>query len=380
MTSGSRTSSSLVFAAGFLARPIGGILFGRIGDRRGRRAALIATVTTMGISTGLVGILPTYETIGLAAPVLLILLRLAQGLSAGGEMLGAVAYVLESAPQSRRAFLASLTPLGSVFGSAFGGLLAAVLAGVLGKAAMGENGWRIPFLLAVPLAGVALWMRARLEESADFVALVEAKEIVTTPVREVLTNYLRPFLLLSVLAIAGNGVAGMNGWFSTFLIGDRNLPDSMVLGALGAGALLAAPFIPYVGTLTDRLGRRRMVRLVLMAFVLSIIPILLLLTKGTTFLPLFLGLWCFLTLAACMMPPTFSLIAESFPAQVRYTGANLAQNVGTLLGAGLAPVICAQLAFIVGSGLGAAIWVLIIVSMGLLALTRVAETGHKPLQ
>lgn len=321
MTSGSRTSSSLVFAAGFLARPIGGILFGRIGDRRGRRAALIATVTTMGIATGLVGILPTYETIGLAAPVLLILLRLAQGLSAGGEMLGAVAYVLESAPQSRRAFLASLTPLGSVFGSAFGGLLAAVLAGVLGKAAMGENGWRIPFLLAVPLAGVALWMRARLEESADFVALVEAKEIVTTPVREVLTNYLRPFLLLSVLAIAGNGVAGMNGWFSTFLIGDRNLPDSMVLGALGAGALLAAPFIPYVGTLTDRLGRRRMVRLVLMAFVLSIIPILLLLTKGTTFLPLFLGLWWFLTLAACMMPPTFSLIAESFPAQVRYTGA-----------------------------------------------------------
>lgn len=364
-----------VFGAGFIARPIGGILFGYIGDRRGRRTALLLTVLLMGACSALVGVLPTFAAIGVLAPVLLVLLRLGQGLSAGSEMLGSVTYVIESAPPSRRVFLASLTPLGAVLGGAAGGILVAVLASTLSAEAMASYGWRIPFLVALPLAVLAYLLRRRIEDSPQFTALKADRKITTSPLRAALSNHWRRILIAGALAIGVNGAAGLAPWFTTFLAGNRGLPVAMVTGVTGAATILAAVLVPVSGRLSDRVGARRMIVTILVAFAVTAVPIMALLSTTTSPLLIAVGVGAFAVLINLLIPPAFSFIAELFPVDVRYTAANLGQNIGGVFGSGLAPVAGGALLLATGSGVAVAAWVVGVCVIGLVGMAAARRLG-----
>lgn len=365
-----------VFGAGFVARPIGGILFGRMGDRRGRRTALLATVVLMGGCSTVMGLLPSYDAIGILAPILLVLLRIGQGLSAGAEMLGSVTFALESAPPSRRTFLASLTPYGAGLGGSSGAVLAATL-GVFGSAEfMTDHGWRIPFLVAAPLTLVAFYIRRRVEDSPEFARMVRNSEIVKSPLREVVRGYRRQVLTAGAIAIGVNGAAGVAQWFGVYLAGNRELPASMVLGAYATSMVLGALWTPLWGRLADRVGQRELLTAILAGFIVLAGPIFWLLSTAEHALLLIVGMTAYLTLTNAVMAPGFGLIAELFPAPVRYTGANLGQNIGTVLGGGTAPLVCGALLLATGSAVGPVLWIIGVSLIGLVALAVLRSTSQ----
>ncbi|MFJ6569346.1 MFS transporter [Streptomyces sp. NPDC091292] len=364
-----------VFGAGFVSRPLGGILFGRIGDRYGRRPALVSTLVLMGLCSGLVGLLPTYASIGVWAPVLLVLLRLGQGISAGSELLGSVTFVLESAPKSKRIFLASMTPFGASLGTAAATASVWALSSSAGGDWMSDYGWRLLFLLGFPLTAVALWIRSGISESPEFKAESADGGPVKSPLRELFRKHRRVALLAGGVAIAANGTSGLIAWFSTYLVGTRDLPEGTVFAALAIGSLIAAPTVLVSGLLTERHGQLRVTSVILGALVLGALPFLWLLGTATE-LPALLGtLVVYNILGVCLMPPAYTLIAQLFPVSVRYTGATFGQNIGNVLGAGVAPFVGAQLAVGTGSALGPAIWIVGVAVVGLVALSAIRTSG-----
>ncbi|MFJ9127743.1 MFS transporter [Streptomyces sp. NPDC102340] len=358
-----------VLGAGFFARPIGGIILGRIGDRHGRRTSLLLTVLLMGLCSGLMGLLPTYAQIGVWAPLLLVLLRLGQGLSAGGEMLGSVTYVIESAPPARRVFLASLTPFGGALGGAAGAGVAALLAALLSDGAMGTYGWRIAFLLSMPLMVIAYLVRHRMADSPEFHDMVARKEIVRSPLRESLTVHKRAMLIAGGVALAANGTAGVIAWFTTYLAGNRGLAGGTVLSAIALAKVLSALCIPPAGALTDRIGQKKMLVGVLALFLGCCVPILWVLGTATSFLGLLAGLFLFMAFCQMITGPAFSYIAELFPRNIRYTASNFGQNIGTVLGSGFAPLVAGSLVLATGSWAGPALWLGGVSVVGLIGLT-----------
>ncbi|EME67330.1 major facilitator superfamily protein [Rhodococcus ruber BKS 20-38] len=358
-----------VFGAGFVARPLGGILFGRIGDRHGRRTALIASILLMGMCSTLVAVLPTYESIGMAAPVMLTLLRLGQGLSAGSEMLGSVTYVLESVPRNRRAFMASMTPMGALAGGTASSVVAAILVAFLGGDAMASYGWRLAFAIAAPLSILALVVRSRLEDSPEFTDMVREEKVVRTPLREVLTVHRRNLLIAGGVALAANGAPNVAIWCTTYLLSDRGLPGTTVFMASAVTGVPIALLSLVAGRLTDRFGHRKVLIGVLVGYVVITFPVLYLIARVDSFFEIAAVLALFFALSALVQAPAFTFIAERFPAQVRYTGANFGQNIGTVFGSGIAPFVAALLFVGTGSTLGVGIWVVGVCIVAFVALS-----------
>ncbi|MFW0787887.1 MFS transporter [Gordonia sp. CPCC 206044] len=357
-----------VFGAGFIARPLGGILFGRIGDRSGRRTALMATVVVMGVCAALIGVLPSYDAIGLLAPAILVILRIGQGLSAGAEMLGSVTFALESAPEARRGLLSSLTPFGAGLGGSSGAVLAAVLALSASEQFMSDYGWRIPFLVAAPLTLVAFVIRRRVEDSPEFAEMVKNREILKSPLRETLTKYWRPVLLAGGVAIGVNGSAGVAQWFAVFLAGNRELAVGMVMITYATSMVLGALWHPLSGWVTDRIGQERWLATLLGAFIVVSGPIFWLLSVTENPVLLVVAMGAYLILTNLVMAPGFGYIAELFPRRIRYTASNFGQNIGTVLGGGLAPLVCGALLLATGSVAGPVMWIVGVSVVGLAAL------------
>ncbi|WP_185993478.1 MFS transporter [Rhodococcus sp. KBS0724] len=357
-----------VFGAGFIARPLGGVIFGRLGDRRGRRTALLATVALMGLCSGLMGFLPTYSSIGVTASVILVILRLLQGLSAGAEMLGSVTLVLESSPTSRRTLLASLTPLGAGFGGGVALLMAAVVSLTVSKEAMLDYGWRIPFLASIPLTIIAFILRRRVEDSPEFVKLAADDRVSKSPIREAFLGNKRRMLVACGIAIGINGVAGVNAWLGPYLISSRELPASQIMLVLAISMLIIQPVAFIGGWLGDTYGRRIMITLPLIAFVVLCIPILWIL--GATDAPIGLmgAVLVYLALLSLMNPAAYTYMASIFPTEVRFTASNFCQNVGTVLAGGTAPAAVAALVLATGTRYAAAYWILSSCLIALLAL------------
>ena len=333
----------LTFGIAFLARPIGAFLFGHFGDRVGRKATLVASMLVMGISTTLIGVLPGYAMAGLAAPILLCLLRLGQGLGLGGEWGGAALLATENAPKGRRAWFGMFPQLGPSIGFLISNGLFLLLFAVLTNAQFLAWGWRIPFLASAVLVAIGLYVRGNLTETVAFARASARMERVRLPLRDVLARHLLP-LVLGALAMA---VCYALFYISTvFALGYgtriRHFPRGTFLGLLCIAIVGMAVATPIAAALADRLGRRPVLLASALAAALSGFLVGPMLGSGGTGVVL-LFLIVELAIMGFTFAPMGALLPELFPTPVRYTGAASAYSLGGILGGSLAPYIAQRL-------------------------------------
>ena len=363
-------SALLVFASAYLVRPLGGIVFGRIGDRFGRRTALTATVGLMGIASVAIGVLPTYGTIGVLAPVLLVLLRLVQGFSAGGELTGALTLVAESSGPRRRGLLSSLTPAGSSLGFALATGVVGVTAFSVGADAMAAWGWRIPFLLCLPFTLTCLLVRLGLEDSPEFRNADRQATLRRRPLREVFTEHKGALVVVTVIAFALNAVGYVGLTYVSGFLQKVHGFSTGYASTLSAIVITIACVIgmPLGGVLTDRYGRRPVCIASTAAIAIVGLPLFLLMESTTSVVLIGLAYIVIMVLNAVQTVSGFSLYTSVFPSRVRYTGTSVGHNIGLIVGGGFTPVIAAQLVLWTGSPVSPAYWMIAGSIVGILAV------------
>ncbi|SNS95653.1 MFS transporter [Rhodococcoides kyotonense] len=336
-------STLAVFGSAFLMRPLGGIVLGRLGDRIGRKPVLITTVIGMGTATAVVGLLPTAETIGVLAPLALLLVRLAQGFFAGGEVTGSATYLAESAPTGRRGFFGAFTPVGVAIGGGTAALVAGLTSTILSDDQLRDFGWRIPFLLALPLIAITLVARHKLEDSQEFLAVAEREKPAKTPLREVFTEHTAAMFKVIFLAIGSNtgywvGLIFMNIYLTTYL----GYSKSNTFWIMGAISLFVATLMPIFGGLSDKVGRKRVITVGFLGYAILVLPAMIVMDQGS--FALAVGAMVVLALPMPIVQSvTYPTYAEQFPTRVRYTGLSFAFNIGTIVGGGLTPYLATYL-------------------------------------
>jgi MHS family shikimate/dehydroshikimate transporter-like MFS transporter len=331
------------FAAGFFARPVGGLIFGHFGDRLGRKKMLLIGLILMGIATVAIGLLPTYASIGLAAPVLLILLRIAQGISFGGEYAGGMLMMVEHAPMSRRSFFGSLpqcaAPIGLMLATG-----AFALVSLLPEFAFLSWGWRLPFLASVVMFALGLYIRRDVEESPIFTSLQNACKISAFPARDVVNKHWRSLLLL-----IGGKLGEVTLYFTlvvfsvSYAITTLRFSRSDVLRAITVAAFFQLAGIPFFGWLGDRVGARRLYIFGALLLAVSAIPLLTAMGSGSLLafqIAVIMGLSVNYPI---MFGPQSHLFSEQFPGELRYSGLSIGIQIAGALGGGLAPIIATSL-------------------------------------
>ncbi|MFJ5227359.1 MFS transporter [Streptomyces sp. NPDC088400] len=368
-----------VFGSAFLMRPLGGIVLGRLGDRVGRKPVLILTVVGMGSATAAVGLLPTAGTIGVAAPVALLLVRLAQGFFAGGEVTGSATYLAESAPHGKRGFFGAFTPVGVAVGGGAAALVAGITTTVLSESQLEAYGWRIPFLLSLPLVALALFARKRLEDSESFLATKKEQATAKAPLTEVLTRYRGPVVKVTLLAIGSNcgywvGLIFMNIYLTT----DLGYPKSSTFWIMGGISLFVACLMPFCGALSDRWGRKRLITIGFAGYAVLVVPAMLVMGLGS--FPLAVAAMVVLALPMPIVQSvTYPTYAEMFPTRVRYTGLSFSFNIGTIIGGGLSPYLATWLISATGNLLAPGFLLMVAVIIALLTLRTVKESSQEAL-
>ncbi|WP_327715545.1 MHS family MFS transporter [Streptomyces sp. NBC_00490] len=334
------------FAAGYVARPLGGVLFGHFGDRLGRKSMLLLTMGLMGGASFLIGLLPTYDTIGVWAPVLLIALRVVQGVAIGGEWGGATLMVVEHAGERRRGLWSSFTQMGAPLGSL---LSTAVVAYVvtLPKDDFAAWGWRVPFLFSVALLGVGLFVRLKVVESPLFAEVKKDRAESRLPILDVLRNP-RPVLLACGVGIGAFTAQSLLTSYMIAYATGIGYARPQVLNALTVSACVALVVLPCASALSDKIGRRPVVLAGAIASAALAFPVLALVdskSPGLLILAVVLGHGI---AQSTMYGPLGALLTEMFGTKVRYTGASLGYQGATLVGAGFSPMIAGSL--VAGSG------------------------------
>ncbi|ALL69464.1 Permeases of the major facilitator superfamily (plasmid) [Paraburkholderia caribensis MBA4] len=330
------------FTVGFIARPVGGVLCGHIGDRYGRKTVMMLTLLTMGAATMCMGLLPTYQQIGIAAPIALVLLRILQGLAAGGEWSGSILMIHESAPPSRRGALAAWSPSGAAFGFVLS-TAAFLLAQTLSSDDFLSWGWRVPFLCSVVLVVLGLWMRRSVEESADFVAVKATHRESRMPIVEVLRRCPRQVLTVFGLRFGEGGASYIFFAFSIAYGQFLGVKSTWILGGLTLSMLLMIPVSLLMGHLTDKIGRKPVYLAGAIAMVLVAYPYFTLLASGV--------LWK--VIAALILANSVTLgilegaqpafISELLPVHLRFSGLGIGREISSVLGGGLSPMIATAL-------------------------------------
>ncbi|MFY2999014.1 MFS transporter [Achromobacter xylosoxidans] len=326
------------FAAGFLARPLGGVIFGHLGDRVGRKKALMATLVIMGLATVGIGLLPSYASAGLWAPALLLLLRLAQGLAVGGEWGGAVLMAGEHASQRRRTFAASFAQLGSPAGLILS-LLAFRLLTALDEADFVSWGWRVPFLISAVLLLVGYFIRVGVNESPDFAQVLERQERAEVPAKEVLRTAWRTVLLcMGVCTVAIGGIYFTNTFMLSYTTQTMGLDRKLILDCLFAVAIIQFFVQPLAAWLADILGPTRVLITAAVCSVLAPYPMFMLVTQGTSY-SIVGGIAIVLVFMAAIYSAMAGYISAAFPAHVRYSGISLSYQLCGAVAGGMTPLI-----------------------------------------
>ncbi|MFE6758032.1 MFS transporter [Streptomyces sp. NPDC057684] len=361
---------------GFAARPVGAAIFGHFGDRAGRKSTLVVTLLLMGVSTVLIGCLPTYDSIGLAAPILLVVLRVAQGIGVGGEWGGSVLLAMEWGPRKRRGLMASWPQMGVPLG-----LLASTgMVRWMTSATGGDFerwGWRIPFLASAVLIAIGLYVRLRVVESPDFSAVKNARAVVRMPGWEVLRHQWREVLTAAFVRLSEQAPFYL---FITFVLayGTEHLglarsdllDDTLVAAAVGLVS------IPLFGHLSDRIGRRLVYGIGIACVAAFAFPYFALLNTGSSGLVL-LAIVLSLVFHDVQYGPQAALIAEGFGTQVRYSGAGLGYQLASVIAGGPAPLIAAAILEETGSSVGISIYMVaccVLSFVALLLIPRRADT------
>ncbi|WP_342661756.1 MFS transporter [Rhodococcus ruber] len=370
-------SALAIFGGGYLARPLGGVVFGALGDRLGRKPVLLVTIFLMGFASMAIGLIPTYAQIGLIAPLLLLLLRVLQGLSAGGEFTGAQTYIVEMAPPKKRGVYGSLPALGICIGFASGALMVGAVTLFTTPEQMTSWGWRIPFLVCIPLTVVCLLIRRHLEEAPGFQEISEREETAKNPVRDVLRSHFPAVLKVIGLAIAILGPAFLGKlYMAIFLVQERGLDKATVYFTLGGLLALSACAYPVMGSLSDRIGRRPLVLAGCAAYLVMSLPLFLVTTSTSSLWAVAPVLLCFVLIEAAMSGAVYTTIAELFPEKVRYTGTSVGFNIGAIIAAGFGPYISAQLVAATGSQISPAFWGIGCALLGIIVYFTLAETSE----
>ncbi|WP_410017106.1 MFS transporter [Pseudomonas sp. 5P_3.1_Bac2] len=371
-----------VFAVAFAFRPLGGLFFGMLGDRIGRRRTLAFTILLMAAATTLIGLLPTYAMIGMAAPLLLCLIRCAQGFSAGGEYAGACTYLLEHAPPGRRAWYGSFIPVSTFMAFAAAASVAYGLEISLAPAAMAEWGWRLPFLLAAPLGLVGLYLRWRLEETPAFKAVQQSHGAVHTPLGQTLREQGRRILCLGAfVSLTALAFYMFTTYFSTYLQVAAGLSRATALLVSLLALLAAALLCPLCGALADRIGRRATVLSACVLQGVLVYPAFMLASSGS-FVAALIAVLLLASGAVLCNVVTAVLLAESFPTKARYTASAITYNMAYTLFGGTAPLLATWLISATGSNLAPALYLMGVAVLGLLGGMALPETSklslHEP--
>ncbi|BCY10219.1 MFS transporter [Actinoplanes sp. L3-i22] len=366
------------YAVGFVARPLGGILFGHFGDRVGRKGVLVVTLLLMGGATFLIGVLPTHQTIGAAAPILLVTLRFFQGLGLGGEWGGAVVMSLEHGDPQRRGLSASWPQVGVPAGNLLASGVLWILSATLSESSFLGWGWRVPFLLSGVLVLVGLWIRVAVTESPAFAELAAKGGKARLPLIEVLRRHPRG-LLVAMAARIGTDVAfyTFSLYVLTYVTGTVGLPRTVALTGVLVASGLQLVLIPLFGGLSDRVGRRPVYAAGAVAAGVWAFAFFPLLDTGNT-LVIVLTVVVALATHAAMYGPQAAFVAEMFSTRLRYSGASMGYQIAGILGGALAPIIAIKLVAATGSALAVSVYVAGALGLTLVALAFAPETSRDP--
>lgn len=378
-------ASFSTFAVGFLARPVGGVVFGHFGDRVGRKAALVTALMMMGVATTLIGLLPTYAQIGPLAPVLLILLRFVQGLAVGGQWGGAMLLVTENAPSNQRGFYGAFAQCGAPLGLVLANLAFLAVSGSLSDEAFMEWGWRVPFISSVLLIGLSLYVQLKLEDTEAFKELAEASQPTEakprSPVLKALTTYPKE------IALAAGSFLGVQVTFYicvAFIISygtdpeGLNIPRSDMLTAVLISTMFAIPANFFFGAWSDRYGRRGIYKLGAILTGIWAFVMFAMIDTGNWYL-ITAGLSISHIFISMMYGPQAALLAELFSTEVRYSGASLGYQLGAILGGGFAPIIATTLLLIFGGSMWVAAYIALANVLTWFAIHALKETDNRDL-
>jgi MHS family shikimate/dehydroshikimate transporter-like MFS transporter len=367
------------YAVGFLARPLGGALFGHFGDRLGRKSMLVLTLFIMGISTFCIGLLPTYESIGVLAPILLILLRIIQGIGLGGEWGGASLMVLEHAPVDRRGFYTSFVQIGFPIGLVLATLVFALVT-KMPDADFASYGWRIPFLISVVLLAIGAFIRSRVPETLVFEGLKMRDGISKNPVGEVVGKNTKTFLIAVGLKLSEVSWVYM---LTVFVVGYATtrlgLPKPMMLDAVMYAALLELVTLPLFGWMSDKIGRRPHFILGALFTIVFAFPLFWMLESKSTAL-IFAAVTIAMNFGHGMMFGIESCyFPELFGSRVRYSGASFGFQVSAAIGGGFSPIIATAMVGYFGGTTGVSIMMIVLAFITLTAALAARETRGGPL-
>ena len=375
------------FALAFLIRPVGGIVFAHIGDRVGRKKTLVMTLSIMGLSTVMIGLTPTYESIGVWSPILLTVFRLLQGLALGGEWGGGVLLAVEYAPANKRGFFGAVPQTGALFGLALGNLVTSGLSTVFSEEAFLSYGWRIPFVLSIVLVMIGMWIRHKVEETPSFKKVAaQAKNNPSAaaehklPLTETLTQHWRSVLIAIGAKFVETSTFFLFATFTISYLVAQGYKRVEALNVVLIAALLAVPVMLYFGALSDRIGRKKVFVLGTIAIAIYAGPYFWLLNQGSAVISTVAVVIGFSIIWSTYGSVLGTFFAESFPANVRYTGISLGYQVGAALVGGPMPLIAtALMARYDGSYVPVAIFIALCALVSLIAISFTKDRTGQPL-
>jgi len=381
--SGDETAALLntfaIFAAAFFMRPLGGFFFGPLGDRIGRQKVLALVILLMSCSTFAIGLVPSYDTIGVFAPLLLLFLRCLQGFSAGGEYGSGACFLAEYASDKHRGFVVSFLVWSVVVGFLLGSLTVTGLETVLSEGAMDSYGWRIPFLIAGVLGAVGLYIRLRLGDTPEFEALRDEGEVASSPLKEAVTTSWRPILQIGGLVVIHNvGFYIVFTFLPSYFTKTLGFTKTDAFVSITVASLVALILIPPLGALSDRIGRKPLLIVGSLAFAVFAYPLFLMLNAGSLAVAIaaHAGLAAIESVFVCA---SLAAGAELFATRVRSSGYSIGYNVSVALFGGTAPYVATWLVARTGNDLAPAYYVIVAALVTLITVLTMRETARRPL-